>query len=160
MPRNAIWLRRGVGSALLPADRRAEDAIRALPDREEVRCEVRADRHGKYHRLYFNMLHHVVEALNNGPAETNEDELRDWIKIKLGHVELKELPPALARAADQSHVLMLKSWSWAKMDQRQFEGVFLESVRLFLSEWPWLRSSPQWPEIEDHIRRAGLEEAA
>ncbi len=143
------------GDSLVPSAKAWRHALGEVPIGEKVRVEVSRPRNSRHHRMFFALLQLSVTALNRGPAGTTVDALLDWLKGKLGYYEIVELPPNLAQTTGQSHAVRFKSIRFAAMDQTAFANFADEAMRLIRDEIaPWIDESPEWPEIEDILRRS------
>lgn len=83
MATEAFLCRRGV--SLVPTDEESEDAIRALPEGELVRCKIVRPRNPKRHRLWRTLLDRVVKA---GAPYPDADALNFALKVALGRADL------------------------------------------------------------------------
>lgn len=159
MSRIAILKKRG--PALVPANRRGEVALEGLREGEVIKAEIKRERNPAFHRLYWAMIQAITDALNRGPAQTTPEQLHEWLKIKLGHYELVELPPAAAKAIDQSHAIRLTKTDFKSMDQEAFKGFVGEATRLIRENIaPWIIDAPEWREVSDMLRSIDHDEAA
>ncbi len=156
----ALWQYRD--GALRPASKSAQRMVATWHDRKPVTIQVREERHAKFHRFFFAFLGMVSDAINSGPmTATSTDEVLKWLKLRLGYVKAVELPPALAKAADQSHAIEFRSISFARMDDEAFHNFATECARLVGQDLaPYIASSPQWGEVQAMIAQLRPEVAA
>ena len=111
------------GDALVPdmaLDCRALDGI---AQNELVRIEVREFRNAKRHRLYWAMLHDVLEATDSA---LSVQRLHDVVKLKTGLVEVVSLP-------DGTPIALPGSIAFDKISEDEFVA-FFEKAQQFLAE--------------------------
>ncbi len=156
----SLWQYRD--GALRPASKSAQRMAETWFTGKRVTIQVREERHAKFHRFFFAFLGMVAEAINAGPmTATSTEEVLKWLKLRLGYVKAVELPPALAKAADQSHAIEFKSISFARMDDEAFHNFAAECARLIAKDLaPYIASSAQWGEVQAMIAQLRPEVAA
>lgn len=113
-----LWLVKGLGSALKPADPSAVESLRKLALGEAVLCEVTRPRNSKFHRLVFALMQLVFE---NQDSYYSFDQFRRALTIEAGYFDdLRLLDGTTQREA--------KSLSFAKMDDLEF-GAFYNALQ-------------------------------
>lgn len=111
------------GNALVPADRRAADALSAIPDGSRVGISVRRGRSNDHHNLFWAILERVADA---SQFETPE-RLLIALKIRLGKYDLMSMPNGKV-------VPVPSSISFAAMGQDEFQKFFDDSMRVICEE--------------------------
>ncbi len=114
------------GAGLLPVDDDGAEALKRLQQGREVMVEVKASRRPAQHRLFFALLHLLVENTDQFP--TVELALQ---AVKLG---LGEADP-IVNAATGEVVYVLRSISFESMDQTRFGRLFDDAVKLIAERW-------------------------
>lgn len=117
-----IFLKRRLGT-LSPADRIAENAIADLPDDKWIKAVLTVPRNVEHHRKFFALLQAVFPHQRVYPTL---DGLTAAIKCATGHGDTVKLP-------DGRIVLVPKSISFAKMDQKGFQEFYERAVDLILT---------------------------
>lgn len=136
-----------------------QEKLGDIPEGARLRIKVEIDRSGKFNSFYHVMLSKVVDAVNSGPARTNIDTLKNWIKIECGWYETVKLDKP---APDGStHAIEYKSTSFAKMDEDEFHQFARDTCDLIARKLaPWIEQSPEWQEIQQMIASISPEAAA
>ncbi|RMF03094.1 MAG: hypothetical protein D6773_07830 [Alphaproteobacteria bacterium] len=142
---------------------RGSDAatIEALPRGVPLKIEARRPRNIKRHRLFWAFATLVAEALNDGPIggfmEWTPEMVVDRLKVATGHCELARLPSADARRLGCDHVAILRSISFAAMDETEF-GKFMDAAFTFVRDdlCTWIEESPKWSGIAEILRESHL----
>jgi hypothetical protein len=111
-------------ACLVPLSDLDRDFLAEVPSEVPVRVRVTRPRSGRHHRLFFGLLHKVVENQN---FYKTVDELLTYLKTQLGYVEK-------IRFHDGKYFLQTMSISFDKMPQDEFRNFFERSVDLIVSE--------------------------
>lgn len=137
---------------------RHADAIADLPMKERLRITVDRDRNGKFSALYHVMLGLLAKAINSGPASTDIDQLKKWVKLKRGWYDVIELPKPVNGV---SHVIEYRSTAFAKMGEGEFQRFAVETCDLIRSDLaPWIGSAPEYSEIMTLVESIAPEEVS
>lgn len=125
-------------------------ALDAFPEGVRLRITVDKDRNGKFNALFHLMLGMVSDAINRGPAKTDIDKLKQWVKLKKGHYDVVPLPHPVQ---GQTHAIEYRSTSFAKMGEAEFHAYCTDACELIRAELaPWISGAPEWPEVQSIIR--------
>lgn len=117
------FLRRQMG-ALRPIDAVGEQVLADIPPGEIVRVTIRRPRNVQHHRKFFALLNAIYPHQDLYPSE---ETLLAAIKVALGYGESVKLP-------DGRTIIVPSSISFAKMDQRAFEGFYDRALTLILTK--------------------------
>lgn len=154
-----LW--RWHNGSLHPASAAAKRMAQEWADAHEITIDVMEQRNLKFHRMFFAFGNLVCNAVNRGPFTMTTIELVKWLKIRMGYVDVVELPPVLAKIADQSYAIEYQSISFAKMDQPAFYAFASEAARLICDQLaPYIMNAPEWPEINGLIATFAPDQAA
>ena len=116
-----------------------------IPEGVRLKITVDKDRNGKYNALFHLMLDKVARAINRGPAKTDIDTLKQWVKLKRGWYDVVLLPIPVD---GQTHAIDYHSTSFAKMGEAEFHQFATQACDLIRDELaPWISSSPEWVEV-------------
>lgn len=149
-----IWGERN-GFNLVPFQR-FRPKLEAIPEGVRLRISIDQDRNGKFNALFHVMLELVVSAINSGPAKTDLETLKKWIKLKKGWFDLEPLPsPAIGPNGETvSAAIVYRSTSFSKMGEAEFEAFCRDACEMVRSDMaPWIAQAPEWPEIEAIIQQ-------
>jgi hypothetical protein len=111
------------GTSLQAADAEAGAALDKIPEGDRVLVRVLRPRSLEQHRMFFAILQRVAEASR---FETT-DNLLNFLKLTTGMYDLMEVTDAEGR---KRIVPILKSLSFADMDQEKFQQFFDHSIRV------------------------------
>lgn len=129
-----------------------------LHPNDRVRIKIDKDRNGKFNSLYHVMLDNLAKAINRGPAKTDIDALKRWVKIKTGRYDLVELPQPTTTG--ETHAVDYHSTSFAKMGEEEFYQFASDTCELIRSELaPWLSGSSEWAEVRKILATIAPEQA-
>jgi hypothetical protein len=151
------------GETLRACNRHSAVLLSHLPEHVPLVGELRQRRNGRFHRLIFSIFGHVAEALNAGPlgGTWTADDVLTNVKLATGRAVAR---PASARERTLyampagSMVLIPASVSFAAMDETAFSGFAREALDYIAGDLcPYLRAAPQWGEIVELLRHAGVE---
>lgn len=134
MPLEVLLVRDG--TRLAAADTLSAEAIAGIAHRETVTASIRRPRNPKHHRKFFALIKVVMESQNY--FATDED-LIDELKMATGLYTTK-------KRLDGSEYNVVKSISWASMDQNRFEQWYARAVEIILTK------------VIPHTKREDLEE--
>ncbi|WP_299134552.1 hypothetical protein [uncultured Amaricoccus sp.] len=137
---------------------RFADDLSTFPRGERLRVVVDLDRNGKFSALYHLMLGRLARAINRGPASTNINTLKKWVKLKRGWFDLVDVQhPTLGTM----QAIDYKSTAFAKMGEEEFHRFAVDTCDLIRAELaPWVSQSPEWAEIAGIIATIAPEDAA
>ncbi len=111
---------------------------------ERLRISVDRDRNGKFSALYHVMLGKLANAINRGPAQTDIDQLKEWVKYKRGWFDLVER----TFEGKTREVIKFRSTAFAKMPEGEFHKFAVDTCELIRDELaPYIGNSPEWWEI-------------
>lgn len=111
------------GDHLVPDMEFDAHALDGIAQGELVRLEIREFRSAKRHRLYWAMLHEVIEATG---CNLTASRLHDVIKIKTNHVDVVGLP-------DGTLYALPGSIAFDKISEAEFVD-FFKKAQQFLAE--------------------------
>ena len=142
-----IWGQRD-GIAIIPYAR-FHKAMAEFPEGVRLRIKIDKDRNGKFSALFHVLLGLLVDAINRGPAQTDIDKLKQWVKLKKGHYDVVQLPNPVGEI---THAIDFHSTSFAKMGDTEFHAFCVDACELILAELaPWVAGSPEWPDAQQII---------
>lgn len=142
-----IWGERH-GATLVPY-KRFMDTIQELPEGLRLKITIDKDRNGKFSALYHVMLGLVAKAVNRGPAQTDIDTLKQWVKLKRGWYDVVKLP---VETEGQTHAIVYRSTAFSAMPESEFHQFAMQTCDLIRDELaPWIASAPEWGEIRQII---------
>ena len=151
-----IWGHR-VGQSIAPYSK-FQDTLGKIPEGMRLRIKLDRDRNGKFSALFHVMLGLLVDAINNGPATTDIDKLKRWVKLKKGHYDVVPLPKPAPDGT--THAIDYHSTAFNKMGEEEFHAFCADACELIRAELaPWVSGSPEWEEAEAIINSI-LPEAA
>jgi hypothetical protein len=117
-----LYVCKGLGATLRPADEVATDAIRKFPAGEIYEVEIKRPRNLKFHRKAFALMQLAYENQEN---YTEFDKFRRALVIEAGYFDdLRLLDGATVREA--------KSLSFAKMDEDDFGKLYNALINTIL----------------------------
>lgn len=123
-----------------------EKAREAFRPGERLQVNVDKDRNGRFNGLAHLLFGLVVKAVNAGPANTNIDALKRWVKLQTGRYDLVRLPTP---KDGQTHAIDYHSTSYAKMGEGEFHAFMVDACELIRDRMaPWIADSPEWQEIQ------------
>ena len=150
-----LWGQR-VGPAFVPY-KMFHRNLDAIPEGVRLRITVDKDRNGKFNALFHLMLGMVAKAVNRGPAKTDIDALKAWVKLKYGWFDLVLLPMPVD---DQTHAIAYRSTAFDKMGEAEFHGFATQACELISAELaPWIKDAPEWAEIREILASINPAEA-
>lgn len=136
--------------ALVPSGRVWAQALSGLKDGHTYRVEITEPRNIKFHRLFFAAIGFTVLALNDGPAQTTQADLVQWLKLKLGMFDVVELDAGkVAASKGQTHAIAYRSIAFHKMDQIEFAEFVERAFGLIATDLaPYIKGSPYWADVQ------------
>ena len=117
-----IYVCKGLGASLRPADEVATDAIRKFPAGEIYEVEIKRPRNLKFHRKAFALMQLAYENQEN---YTEFDKFRRALVIEAGYFD--DL-----RLLDGTTVREAQSLSFAKMDEDDFGKLYNALINTIL----------------------------
>lgn len=117
-----IYLRRA-GNSLVPDGQEAIDEIAKLPFGKSLRAEVKRDRSGPHHRLFFALCSRIASAVG---SET--ETVVDLLKISTGYC-------TWIHTKSHGRIPIPKSIAWKNMDQTKFGLFFDKCLDTIYAEW-------------------------
>lgn len=143
-----IWGYRD-GIAIVPYAR-FHKHMAEFPEGVRLRIKIDKDRNGKFSALFHVLLGLLVDAINRGPAQTDIEKLKQWVKLKKGYYDVVPLPNAVGEI---THVIDYHSTSFAKMGETEFHDFCADACELIVAELaPWVSGAPEWTEARQIIR--------
>lgn len=122
-----FWVRR-VGN-VLHADGDVSNAeLSKLPFGKTLHVEVKQPRRAKHHRLYWEMVNRIADAIGAEP-----ENVSDTLKIATGHA-------TVVKTKTHGTLYLPKSISFAAMDQTAFNAFFDKCLIIIKTEWGIARS--------------------
>jgi hypothetical protein len=119
-----LWLVKGVGDVLRPADPESEEAVRRMARGEAVRVDVRRVRNIGHHRKFFALMGLLFDAQEQF---TSRELFRKAVLIEAGHFDDQPL-------LDGTVVRTAKSIAFEACDQTEFERVYDAVVDVALAK--------------------------
>lgn len=139
--------------------RHAEKMREQFKPGDRLRIVVERDRNGHFNALYHVMVSLCVDAINSGPASTDIDSLKRWVKLQTGRYDVVRLPkpgPGGETVAIEYH-----STSFASMGEDEFHRFAVDTCHLIRDRLaPWIEGSAEWPEIMELVNSIAREDAA
>lgn len=117
-----LYVCKGLGATLRPADEVATDAIRKFPAGEIYEIEIKRPRNLKFHRKAFALMQLAYENQEN---YTEFDKFRRALVIEAGYFD--DL-----RLLDGTTVREAQSLSFAKMDEDDFGKLYNALINTIL----------------------------
>ncbi len=125
-------------------------ALEKLHPNDRLRIKIDKDRNGKFNSLYHLMLDRLSKAINKGPANTDIDRLKRWVKIKTGRYDVVPLPAPTITG--ETSAIEYHSTSFAKMGEEEFHSFVSDTCELIRAELaPWVGESAEWQEVQEII---------
>lgn len=153
-----VWGERTPLGQIKIYERWREELVEAIPAGERLRISIDRDRNGKFSSLYHLMLGKVAKAINRGPAETDIDRLKQWVKLQRGWFDVVRLPNP---RDGLTHAIAYKSTSFAKMGEAEFHQFAVDTCNLIRDTLaPWIADAPEWREARAIIDQIAPEHAA
>ncbi len=109
---------------LMPCDELGQAALDKYKDGDEIMVEVRKPRHGKQHRLFFALLHLVMQNQDRYPSI---DVLLAALKVAQGYATA--IPMKNGNTA-----YLPKSINFSSMDQDKFDEFFNRSLDIIIKD--------------------------
>lgn len=139
-----VWGERTPLGQIKLYERWREELAEAVPAGERLRISIDRDRNGKFSSLYHLMLGKVVKAINQGPATTDINQIKKWVKLQRGWFDLVPLP---APKDGLTHAIDYKSTAFAKMGESEFHRFAVDTCDLIREKLaPWIADAPEWAE--------------
>lgn len=117
-----IYLKR-VGNSLVPDGQEAIEAISKLPFGKPLRADVKRDRSGPHHRLFYALASRIASAVG-----TETETVVDLLKVSTGHC-------TWVQTKSHGRIPIPKSISFRAMDQLQFRAFFDACLDTVYREW-------------------------
>lgn len=139
MASNKVVMRRK-GQALIAEDGLAIALMKKIQDGKEVLVEIITPRNPKHQRLFEVLINKICES---GAWDLGRDALRDWCKLRTGHVNKYVI--------DGKLWVVPKSISPASMTQAEFKDFFDRSIFYICKE---IIGTNEWTDIRNEIEEA------
>ena len=154
-----VWGEMADDGTIRPYGRwRMELAEAGFKPGQRLQINVDRDRNGKFNSLYHLMLSFIVKAINQGPAETDIDRLKQWVKLQRGWFDVVPLPTP---RDGLTHVIAYQSTSYATMAEDEFHRFAVDTCDLIRDKLaPWIADAPEWQEARAIIDSIAPQEAA
>lgn len=117
-----IYLRR-VGIALHPDGQEALEEISKLPFGKPLRAEVKRDRSGPHHRLFWALCSRIGNAVGS-----DSEAVANVLKVSTGHC-------TWVQTKSHGRIPLPKSISFREMDQIAFRDFFDKCLDTIYAEW-------------------------
>lgn len=151
-----IWGQR-IGATFVPYQK-FMGILEEIPEGVRLKISVDKDRNGRFNALFHLMLDKVATAVNRGPAKTDIDTLKKWVKLKRGWFDVVPLPMPVQ---GQTHAIDYRSTSFAKMGEAEFHQFAVQTCDLIRDELaPWIAQSPEWTEVRGILNSISPHEVA
>ncbi len=152
MAHTLILTRRG--RTLVAEDGQAIEDMASIKEGQRVKAVVTMPRNLRHHRLFFAMLHIILEAQPEPRTFGTEKELLETIKVAVGHIEPFYKSVAVRNPeTGKMEWTLIREWKgapidFASMDQSEFRNFFDRAVSVILE-----RILPNCPRegLEDEI---------
>lgn len=113
---------------LFVVDEQGAEVVHKIKVGRDVKCDVIQSRHPKHHRLYWKIVQFVslhCPIFENVPL----DKIHVALKVATGLVD------TVINAETGETFYVLRSISWASMDQTEFDPWFSEAVKVIAKRW-------------------------
>ncbi|MBG6211727.1 hypothetical protein IWQ49_006418 [Labrenzia sp. EL_126] len=141
MPTKAPYIRGfhpQVGAFLVPTTEEGREQLGALKAGKEVMVHVHAPRNIKHHKMFFALLHKVIDG---GAWDGDTDSLTDAVKIATHHVDI-------VIGMDGKTYYRLRSLKFESMPQDKFNRFFDRAVFYVSTR---LLGNDDWEALRDEI---------
>jgi hypothetical protein len=119
------------------------DAMKEFRPGERVQVTVDRDRNGKFNSLFHLCLGMIAKAINRGPATTDIDQLKKWVKLQKGWYTLVRVPPP-----HHGWAIDYKSTSFAAMSEEEFHQFATDACNLIRDDLaPWISDAPEFRDV-------------
>lgn len=121
---------------LFPVDEQGADVVGKIKTGRDVRADVKQSRHPKHHRLYWQIIKFISMHC---PLFENvaRDRIHVALKVATGLVD------TVINAETGETFYVLRSISWAAMDQTKFEPWFDDACRVIAHRWMPTNTTPE-----------------
>lgn len=113
---------------LFPVDDEGTGVLFKIKLGKEVGCEVIQRRNPKHHRLFFAILKFIKEHCERFEP-TPIEKIKDAVKLATG------LADTFIDAETGKTYYVLRSMSWASMDQIEFNRFFDDATQVIATRW-------------------------
>jgi len=113
---------------LFPVDTEGAEMLHGTKEGKDVAVEVRARRNPRHHRLFFAILK-FLQMHAERFEETPIEKIKDAVKLATG------LADTFLDAETGKTYYVLRSISFASMDQGSFNSFFDEATKVMASRW-------------------------
>lgn len=135
-----LYVCKGLGATLRPADEVATEAIRKMPAGEVYEIEIKRPRNLKFHRKAFALMQLAYENQEN---YTDFDKFRRALVIEAGYFD--DL-----RLMDGTTIREAKSIAFGKMDEDEFGKVYTAILNTILTK---VLPGTDRPELEAQVEQ-------
>jgi hypothetical protein len=111
--------------SLFPGDLHAEDMLSSIGEGRAVLVSIRRARSVRHHRLFWALLHKVVD---NSEKWSSEEELLQDLKLAVGHVDKR------ANLMTGEVMAIPRSINFASMDQEAFKRFWRRCVYVLATQ--------------------------
>lgn len=119
-----VYLRKGMGGVLVPADQRSKDRLDKYKNGTVLRTELTKPRNYQFHKKFFAMRD---VAFENQERYTDDEEFRKELIIAAGYyVEHHHLDGTVSREA--------KSMSFGAMDDNEFGELYAKVFWVIINQ--------------------------
>lgn len=121
---------------LFPVDAEADEVLGKVKNGRDVGCDVKQRRNPLHHRLFFAIIRFLqlhAPIFESAPT----DKIKDAVKLATG------LADTFIDSETGQTYYVLRSISFAAMDQTAFNAFFDEAVRVIASRWMPAGTAPE-----------------
>jgi hypothetical protein len=121
-----ILMRKGAmidATALFASDKRAEDALAAIPFGETVAIEIHRSRSNPQNRLYWAIVEYVAE----GAGYNNKDDLHKTLLVSLGRYDVVRV---IGGPFNGKTIACPQSTAFSALSQDEFQEYFDAAIML------------------------------
>ncbi len=127
----AVFRRRG--GSLIPVDQEGLDLLASIRDGRDVALKIEARRNPNHHRLFFAILkfctEHAIDRETGEVRFVSIEQAKTAIKIATGEVD-----PHIDAESGKTF-FMVRSISYAAMDQTRFSAFFDRAIYVIAHRW-------------------------
>jgi hypothetical protein len=113
---------------LFPVDDDGIRILRSVRLNRDIGCEIKPRRNPRHHRLFFAILKFVKEHCARFES-ASLDQIKDAVKLACGLVD------RFVDSETGKTYFVLKSISWAAMDQARFNAFFGDACHVIATRW-------------------------
>ena len=131
------------GPVIVPAEERASEEFRRVPNNKTVYVEIIAVRNERQHRLFWALMAMVAAT----GAYNDAEDAATAIKYHCGQVKYVLVHP------DGTTAIVPESISYGNMPQTEFAEFFEKAIKVIITQWlPHMTDEGIRNELENAIR--------